>query len=64
MKVRRQRTDLLNLGGRADQKVRGLVVEPSSSPNDITDVRAHAKLSHPPNVDGNLHWGHLTTEGW
>ena len=62
MKVRRQDDDLLDLGGRANEEVRGLVVQPSESSNDITDVCAYAELSHPPNVDGDLHRRHLTTE--
>ena len=63
MKVRRQGADFLDLGGSADEEVRGFVVEPSQSSNDITDVCAYAELGHPPNVDGDLHRRHLSTEG-
>src|SRR5580658_9970465 len=63
MEVGRQGADFLDLGGRADEEVRGLVVQSSQSPNDIPDVCAHAELGHPPNVDGDLHGRQFSTRG-
>src|ERR1700684_2687609 len=63
MEVRRQGADFLDLGGRADEEVRGLVVQPSQSPHDIPDVGAYAELGHPPNVDGDLHGRKFNTGG-
>ena len=62
MKVRRQGADLLNFIGSADEEIRGLVVKTSQSANNITDVSAYAELSHPPDVDGDLHRSDLNTD--
>src|ERR1700691_1677324 len=62
MKIRRQRPDLLYLDRRADQKVSGFVVQPPQGSNHIADIRAHAELGHPPDVDGDLHGRDLIIE--
>src|SRR5437763_9858705 len=61
-KVRRQRADFLDLHRRPNQKKFILVIEPPQRTNHIADVCAYAKLGHPPNVDGDPHRWHLTTE--
>src|SRR5205807_5703428 len=62
VKVRRQRADFLDLCGWADQEIFALVVEAAQGPHHVADVSPHAKLSHPPDVDCDLHRRHLTTE--
>src|SRR6202140_3366383 len=62
LEVWRQRADFLDLGRRPDQKILVLVVEPAQRADHITDVGAHAKLGHPPYVDGDSHRWHLTIE--
>src|SRR5579863_3343522 len=63
VKVRRQGADFLNLRRRPNQKIFILAVEPPQRANHITDVRTYAKLSHPPDVDRDLHRWHLNTAG-
>src|ERR1700687_829202 len=60
LEVWRQRADFLDLGRRPDQKILVLVVEPAQRANHITDIGSHAKLGHPPYVDGDSHRWHLT----
>jgi len=38
------------------------MIQTPQRPDNIADVGAHPELCHPAYVDGNLHWGHLTTE--
>src|ERR1700687_594062 len=63
LEVWRQSANFINLGRRPDQKILVLVVEPAERANHITDVGAHAKLGHPPYVDGDSHRWHLTIVG-
>ncbi len=61
MKIGREWTDFLDLGGRAQEKIGSLMVKPSQGSNHIADVRTDAELSHAPDVDCDLHGRHLTT---
>src|ERR1700730_7622457 len=63
LEVWRQSANFINLGRRPDQKILVLVVEPAQRANHITDIGAHAKLGHPPYVDGDSHRWHLTIVG-
>jgi hypothetical protein len=62
MKIRRQRPDFLHLAGRPNQQILILTVQSPQRSHYIADVSAHPEFRHPPNVDGNLHEGNLTTE--
>src|SRR5258708_34575271 len=60
LEVRRQRTDFLDLGRRAQKQIAGLVIESSQGPHYVADIGADAEFGHPPDVDGDLHSGHLS----
>src|SRR6266700_7202146 len=62
MKIGRQRADFLDLCRRAGQQKLILMIESPQRANHIADICAYAKLGHPPNIDGDLHGWHLTTE--
>jgi hypothetical protein len=55
MEVRRQRTDFLDFGGGADQKVLVVAIEFSESSDYVADIGAYSELSHTPDVDGDFH---------
>src|SRR5258708_26726875 len=63
VKVRREGANFLDLFRWPDQKILASVVEAAQRPYHVADVSPHAKLSHPPDVDSDLHGRHLTTEG-
>src|SRR5665811_2559460 len=62
VKVGRQWADFFDLRWGSDQQVPIFAVQSAQRANHIADVSAYTKLGHPPNIDGDLHRRHLTTE--
>ena len=48
--------------GRADQKILGLLIQTTQSPDHIANIGAHAEFRHSTDVDGHSHEGNLTTQ--
>src|ERR1700722_20295937 len=63
VEVRRQGSNFVYFGRSANEKIRGLAVQSPQSAHDIADISADAELSHAPDVDGDFHRRHLTTDG-
>ncbi|HVN20459.1 MAG TPA: hypothetical protein VMU05_16865, partial [Dongiaceae bacterium] len=55
MEIRGECPDLLNLSWRPDQEILVFMINPAKRSNNVADVCPDAKLSHPPDIDGDLH---------
>ena len=47
--------------GRADQKILGLLIQTTQSPDHIAYIGAHAEFRHSTDVDGHSHGTNLIT---
>src|SRR5581483_7996306 len=62
VKVGWKRANLFGLLRRADQVISIQPSQAAQCPNDVPDVGTNAEIRYPPNVDGYLHSGDLTTK--
>ena len=55
IEVRRQRLDVAQLAGNAQQEILGAVIQPRERANGVAGICAHTKLADPPDVDSYAH---------